>query len=740
MKNKRILLICLPLLVSLAACKKNPEPGSSSLGASDTASSYDSSADSSTGSSSQGTSLTESSSSSEGNSSHYDSSSAGSSGNTDSSSGGSEVEVSTLLIESKTTTANKEYTDASFVSLPSDISLGETVKCFGTGGDRFRIGSSKYTGSVRFDLKTGYKISSVTIFGRGYNDKSASVVVDLSSGESQNAVLSVEDEYEFAFDAGSYSDSVTISTTADSTEKRIEIASIAITIVGTGGGTITPDIGESLVCTSDFATTKGAVPETRQEFQGYYQPTPHESLNLDNYASWYGDTYLPSTGTSKILVVPVDFSDYRAESKLGGETQSQQDIYDTFFGASEDTGWESLKTYYEKASYGALTLEGEVTPWYHASYSTTLFAQLTGSGDYADYYDPTWTMLDEVTNWAKNTLEIDLSEYDTNSDGFIDGVWMVYSCPFDTSENGSDVYWAYTYSNYDNEEAGDPKNPVGFKYCWASYSFIFDDPDYALPDAHTFIHETGHMLGLDDYYNCDGTDEGVAGGVDMMDFNIGDHSAYSKYLMNWTSPYVVDGSLDEVTIDLKPFESSGEFILLRDTTFNDSPFDEYVLIEYYTPTGLNAKDTEGYSNGPNTYLQSGVKITHIDSRLIRMTSSDSRYVDDFDENDWYDYDVYYTIGASNTPSYSMDETNSENSPYRLIHQIEANNQFTFSGSDYTANYGSDDVLFHTGDSFSLTDYAKFFTKGTSLNDGSVLPYSLSIGEATDSGIQITIRK
>lgn len=736
MKNKRILLLCLPLLISLAACKQNQEPESSSLGASDTASSYDSSA----GSSSQGTSLTDSSSSSEGNSSHYDSSSAGSSGNTDSSSGGSEVEVSTLLIESKTTTANKEYTDASFVSLPSDISLGEAVKCFGTGGDRFRIGSSKYTGSVRFDLKTGYKIRSVTIFGKGYNEKSASVVVDLSSGESQNAVLSVEDEYGFAFDAGSYSDSVTISTTADSTEKRIEIASIAITIVGTGGGTITPDIGESLVCTSDFATTKGAVPETLQEFQGYYQPTPHESLNLDNYASWYGDTYLPSTGTSKILVVPVDFSDYRAESKLGGETQSQQDIYDTFFGASEDTGWESLKTYYEKTSYGALTLEGEVTPWYHASYSTTRFAQLTGSGDYADYYDPTWTMLDEVTNWAKNTLKIDLSEYDTNSDGFIDGVWMVYSCPFDTSVNGSDVYWAYTYSNYDNEEAGDPTNPVGFKYCWASYSFIFDDSDYALPDAHTFIHETGHMLGLDDYYNCDGTDEGVAGGVDMMDFNIGDHSAYSKYLMNWTSPYVVDGSLDEVTIDLKPFESSGEFILLRDTTFNDSPFDEYILIEYYTPTGLNAKDTEGYSNGLNTYLQSGVKITHIDSRLIRMTSSDSRYVDDFDENDWYDYDVYYTIGASNTPSYSMDETNTENSPYRLIHQIEANNQFTFSGSDYTANYGSDDVLFHSGDSFSLTDYAKFFTKGTSLNDGSVLPYSLSIGEATENGIQITIRK
>lgn len=736
MKNKRILLLCLPLLLSMAACKNNQTESSV---ASDSSNTSLEATSSDAVSSAESSSTESSSSSSQGNSVANNSSLGGTSEISSSSSGESEVKVSTLTIESLSTTANKEYTDG-FASLPVGVSVGEVTKCFGTGANLFRLGSSKYTGSVRFDLESGYKIRSVTIFGRGYNGKSANVVVDLSSGESQSADLSVEDEYEFGFDAVSYSDSVTISTTSNSTEKRVEIASIAITVIGNGGETITPSIGESLICTSSFTPTKGAMPENRQEFQGYYQPSAHETLNLDNYASWYGEAYLPSTGKSKILVVPVDFSDYRASSKLGGEEQSQKSIYDTFFGASEDTGWESLKTYYEKSSYGALTLEGEVTPWYHASYSTTRFAQLSGSGEYADYYDPTWTMLDEVTEWAKNTLKIDLSEYDTNGDGFIDGVWMVYSCPFDTSENGSDVYWAYTYSNYDNEESANSANPVGYKYCWASYSFIFDDSDYALPDAHTFIHETGHMLGLDDYYNCDGTDEGVAGGVDMMDFNIGDHSAYSKYLLNWTSPYVVDGSLDEVTIELKPFESSGEFILLRDTTFNDSPYDEYILIEYYTPTGLNAKDTDGYSNGLNTYVQSGVKITHIDSRLLRLTSSESRYVDDFDENDWYDSDVYYMIGASNTPSYSMDSANNENSPYRLIHQIEANNQFTFSGTDFSANYGRDEILFHSGDSFSLTDYSKFFVESTSLNDGSALPYSIDIGETTENGIRITIRK
>ena len=32
---------------------------------------------------------------------------------------------------------------------------------------------------------------------------------------------------------------------------------------------------------------------------------------------YYSDTYFPSTGKNKLLVVPVDFTDYKAESKLG---------------------------------------------------------------------------------------------------------------------------------------------------------------------------------------------------------------------------------------------------------------------------------------------------------------------------------------------------------------------------------------------------------------------------------------
>ena len=94
---------------------------------------------------------------------------------------------------------------------------------------------------------------------------------------------------------------------------------------------------------------------------------------------------------------------------------------------------------------------------------------------------------------------------------------------------------------------------------WASQEFMFDAGYYdeegnhsnwtteqlasgnAKPDAHTFIHETGHMIGLDDYYSYDRGkgDYGGLGGLDMMDFNIGDHNGYSKWMLGWLHPQMV---------------------------------------------------------------------------------------------------------------------------------------------------------------------------------------------------------
>ena len=94
-------------------------------------------------------------------------------------------------------------------------------------------------------------------------------------------------------------------------------------------------------------------------------------------------------------------------------------------------------------------------------------------------------------------------------------------------------------------------------YSFASVDFIFGDGDLNYPDARTYIHETGHMLGLIDYYSDNSS--APAGMVDMMDFNIGDHNAYSKFSLGWVNPRIATKS-GEYT--LKPFQENGDCIIV----------------------------------------------------------------------------------------------------------------------------------------------------------------------------------
>ena len=57
---------------------------------------------------------------------------------------------------------------------------------------------------------------------------------------------------------------------------------------------------------------------------------------------------LPSTGNSKVLVIPIAFENYPKTEEM------RTRINKAFFGTSEDTGWESLQSYYQKSSYGKL--------------------------------------------------------------------------------------------------------------------------------------------------------------------------------------------------------------------------------------------------------------------------------------------------------------------------------------------------------------------------------------------------
>ena len=303
-----------------------------------------------------------------------------------------------------------------------------------------------------------------------------------------------------------------------------------------------------------------------------------------NKANKYGKvrTLVPTTGERKLLVVPVYFSDSDTS------TFEKKTIYiqNAFFGDTNRTEYDSVAGYYNKSSYGNLKITGEVAPWYDIGVSSSEWTKISSS-----HSEASSKIAEKAVDWLKEQGSIsDLSSYDTNEDDNIDGVYVIYDHPFGNGDSASSLFWAYVYFTQKGENGLNNEAPYVNGYAWTSVNAIIDAGERSDNKAYTnyLIHETGHLLGLNDYYNTKGSSYHYqpTGLFDMMDYNIGDHSAFSKYLLNWTSPLVVKPNVS-FTYKLKPFLTSGECILVPSSTYNDSPFGEYLLIEYFAPTGLN---------------------------------------------------------------------------------------------------------------------------------------------------------
>ena len=460
---------------------------------------------------------------------------------------------------------------------------------------------------------------------------------------------------------------------------------------------------------------------------------------------------LDSTGNQNILVLPICFSDFPLTTLSLNEKEVTENIRKLFFGSKDETGWESLSSYYQTSSYNKLNLSGEVAPIYTLDKTLLEICNLTGADP---SYDPTYYIVNKASENFKNTYEGDITKFDQNKDGYFDAIWMVYLNPYFNNktesryrdwykkdfirwtkikEKLSDLLWAYTYWQYDNADLANPSSPVPFVYSWASYDFMFDG-DYMdeegnhLVDGHTFIHETGHLLGLDDYYNYNYDDDGTApiGATDMMDNNIGDHNPYSKYLLNWLTPRYVE---KEGEYTLTPFTNNGDCLLMPlNSSFNDSPFDEYLMFEYYTPDKLNYLDSiTAYDDGPKMIDQPGVRVYHVDSRLVKYVYSrvNGTYMFSSYTNKYINNSTEYClIGASNTPSYNM-----ANNQHRLIsllsnQHIKENRYYYQDREDSAANAHD---LFVSGS--TINDYTS--------NKGQKMKYQISFSELNSESVKIT---
>ncbi len=443
----------------------------------------------------------------------------------------------------------------------------------------------------------------------------------------------------------------------------------------------------------------------------------------------------PTVGEVNLLVIPLWFTDSGSFFRLSNsKTNIRSDIQSAFFGSEGDTGWNSVSTYYNTESRDKLKINGTVSEWYDPEMSVYDIGK-----DSSDKATKTQKLVNDATDWYFTTYtEDDRKNYDSDGDGYLDGVIVVYAAPDCNSYGVSQEYsentnlWAYCYwieSNSQNVE-----NPNVKTFLWASYDFMYGQSTainrtgssyskgstaYSKVDTHTYIHEMGHVLGLVDYYDYSKNAYLASGGFSMQDYNVGGHDPYSVMSLGWANPYV---PTESCRIKLGSFQDTGDLIVLTPSwNAYDSPFDEYLVLELFTPTGLNSFDcAHQYVASGSAYPKGtkdvGIRLWHVDARLT------------------YALDRYYTYSEELTSDATCGQRNLQNafsntyidesamephvtplaridrkySYYNILSLIRNDENATDIFERSEANLFNSSSLFKEGDSFSMDKYGSQF--------------------------------
>ena len=414
---------------------------------------------------------------------------------------------------------------------------------------------------------------------------------------------------------------------------------------------------------------------------------------------------MPTSGTVNLLVIPVQLS---GTTFPAGTLERLRKAY---FGTPAETGWHSVSSYYHEESKGMLNITGIISPVYQTSYATSISEKNTTK------------LVSAAANWYKaNHSTNNGKEFDSDGDGYIDVTILIYSAPNNANKN--DNLWAYCFWT---SESSNKNSPVANTFFWASYDFMDSSNKIAI-DAHTYIHELGHVMGLDDYYNYDrNSSYNPAGGFNMQDHNVGEHDPYSRMALGWIDPIVATGD-SVLTI------SPGEAIILSPNDLqSNSPFDEYLILDVYSPTGLNKQDSnfQYETNGPKGPRETGIRVWHVNATLMEnYNEKTGKHV----LTNTIKAGNHYHHAASNSSGNTYGSLDSSYRSYKMLHLLQAGGTNTYkSGKYFTAA-----DLWTVGKTFSMTDYANFFVKSGKLDSGASLAYSFSVDNINGSAVTLTI--
>ncbi len=146
----------------------------------------------------------------------------------------------------------------------------------------------------------------------------------------------------------------------------------------------------------------------------------------------------PSLGNINILVLPVAIEGFEDRA-----TADNLERINKCFNSKDLPKFESVSSYYQKSSYGKLNLNFVVPDQWYESGLTPEELQAMAYRDDLGVSNLSLLALD----WYKSAYpEQDMKQFDSDKDGCIDGIWMIYSAPVMPNDS---AYYERKYPNID---------------------------------------------------------------------------------------------------------------------------------------------------------------------------------------------------------------------------------------------------------------------------------------------------
>ena len=319
---------------------------------------------------------------------------------------------------------------------------------------------------------------------------------------------------------------------------------------------------------------------------------------------------LPSTGSPKIPVILVQFSDVKFSSP---DDATANETFQKFFNGSGVPG----QRYTGSDNYGSVSdyFVAQSDSLFHPQF--TVLGPVTLENGYAFYgsnergrdYNIS-KFYSEACALAVRNYSVDWTEFDNNGDGSVDFVFFIYAGEGENTSGDADPYLIWPKEQASTFVVKVDENDVKFGGYGCSNEMYDGYPD----GIGTSCHELSHALGLPDLYD---TSNGLGYGMDYWDLmDAGcylkngyapcSYTAYECDFMGWR-PLVTVNYDDKVTLTLEPTEANGVGYKIC----NPENVNEYFTLENRQNVGWD--NCLGYFGSRyQSQRAHGLMITHVD--------------------------------------------------------------------------------------------------------------------------------